>query len=128
MSSRMMMAFRRHARFFVALICGIAALLTGQALGFSSPFLLGGDVFYLVFLTLILVMTTRMSAREFRKRAKSEDEGIVIVILIILATLSFFSVAVFEAVGKKPHPELLPLLAAGEGPKSWHVILLMYFW
>ena len=123
MSSRMMTAFRRHARFYIALICGIAALLMGQVRGFSSPFLLGGDVFYLVFLMLIAVMTANMSAREFRKRAKSEDEGIAIVILIILATMLFFFTAVFEALNRKHGIPWVPLVLAGIGaPLGWLVL------
>ncbi|HEX4105609.1 MAG TPA: DUF1345 domain-containing protein [Rhizomicrobium sp.] len=123
MSSRMMTAFRRHVRFCIALICGIAALLTGQAAGFSSPFLLGGDVFYLVFLMLITVMTANMSAREFRKRAKSEDEGIAVVILVILATLLFFFTAVFEALNRRHGIQWVPLVLAGIGaPLGWLVL------
>jgi uncharacterized membrane protein len=119
----MMTAFRRHARFYIALICGIAALLAGQALGFSAPFLLGGDIFYLVFLTLIMVMTTNMSAREFRKRAKREDEGIAIVILVILATMLFFFTAVFEALNRKHGIQWMPLVLAGIGaPLGWLVL------
>jgi uncharacterized membrane protein len=119
----MMTAFRRHARFYIALICGIAALLAGQALGFSAPFLLGGDIFYLVFLTLIMVMTTNMSAREFRKRAKREDEGIAIVILVILATMLFFFTAVFEALNRKHGIQWVPLVLAGIGaPLGWLVL------
>jgi uncharacterized membrane protein len=123
MSSRMMTAFRRHIRFYIALICGIAALVIGQAMGFSSSFLLGGDVFYLVFLMLITVMTVNMSAREFRKRAKSEDEGIAIVILIILATMLFFFTAVFEALNRKHGIPWVPLVLAGIGaPLGWLVL------
>jgi uncharacterized membrane protein len=123
MSRRMMTALRRHARFYIALSCGIAALLAGQALGFSSPFLLGGDVFYLVFLMLITVMTANMSAREFRKRAKSEDEGIAIVILIVLATMLFFFTAVFEALNRKHGIQWVPLVLAGIGaPLGWLVL------
>jgi uncharacterized membrane protein len=119
----MMTAFRRHARFFIALICGIATVLAGQALGFLSPFLLGGDVFYLVFLMLIMVMTADMSAREFRKRAKSEDEGIAIVILITLATMLFFFTAVFEALNRKHGIQWVPLVLAGIGaPLGWLVL------
>ncbi|HEX4370838.1 MAG TPA: DUF1345 domain-containing protein [Rhizomicrobium sp.] len=123
MSRRMMTALRRHARFYIALSCGIAALLAGQASGFSSPFLLGGDVFYLIFLTLIMVMTANMSAREFRKRAKSEDEGITIVILIVLATMLFFFTAVFEALNRKHGIQWVPLALAGIGaPLGWLVL------
>jgi len=123
MSSRLLTAFRRHARFFAALICGIAAVLASQALGFSAPFLLGGDIFYLAFLTLIMAMIANLSAGELRQRGRSADEGIGVVILIILATMLFFFTAVFEALGKKHGIQWVPLILAGIGaPLGWFVL------
>ena len=123
MSSRPMTAFRRHARFYIALICGIAAAFAAQAAGFPAPFLLGGDVFYLVFLTLIMVMAANMSARAFKERAKSEDEGIAVVVLVILATMLFFFTAVFEALNRKHGVQWTPLILAGIGaPLGWLVL------
>src|SRR5687768_18098102 len=43
------------------------------------------------------------------KRAKNEDEGITVVVLITLATMAFFCVAVFLALSKKHDAEVLPL-------------------
>jgi uncharacterized membrane protein len=64
-----------------------------------------------------------MSAREFRKRAKSEDEGIAIVILVILATMLFFFTAVFEALNRKHGIQWVPLVLAGIGaPLGWLVL------
>jgi len=72
---------------------------------------------------LITVMTANMSAREFRKRAKSEDEGIAIVILIVLATMLFFFTAVFEALNRKHGIQWVPLVLAGIGaPLGWLVL------
>ena len=123
MPRRLSMAFHRHIRFLVALICGIIAVLASQVLGFSAPFLLGGDVFYLIFLTLTMTMIADMSAREFRTRAKSEDEGIAVVILIILATMLFFFTAVFEALNRKHGIPWVPLVLAGTGaPLGWLVL------
>jgi uncharacterized membrane protein len=123
MPSRLMTALHRHVRFIIALISGIAAVLVARALGFSAPFLLGGDLFYLIFLTLIMVMIANLSASEFRKRAKSEDEGIAIVVLIILATMLFFFTAVFEALNRKHGIQWMPLVLAGIGaPLGWLVL------
>jgi uncharacterized membrane protein len=123
MSSRPMTALRRHVRFYIALICGMAAALASRALGFSAPFLLGGDIFYLVFLMLIMAMIADQSAHDFRKRAKSEDEGIAVVILIVLATMLFFFTAVFEALNRKHGIQWVPLVLAGIGaPLGWLVL------
>ena len=123
MSSRLMMALGRHARFFVALICGIVAVFAAKAAGFSAPFLLGGDIFYLAFLMLILVMIANLSASEFKRRAKSEDEGIWVVVLVILATMLFFFTAVLEALNRKHGVPWIPLVLAGIGaPLGWFVL------
>ena len=69
--------------------------------GFDAPLLAGGDVFYLVFLGLCLVMIAGQTPADLKRRAKTEDEGIVIVVLITLATMAFFAYAVFTALNKK---------------------------
>ena len=67
----------------------------------GARLLAGGDVFYLVFLILIVVMVAGQKPADLKKRAKSEDEGIVIVMLITVATMAFFCDAVFIALNKK---------------------------
>ncbi|MEO7054254.1 MAG: DUF1345 domain-containing protein [Rhizomicrobium sp.] len=116
-------ALSRHVRFYIALGCGLIAFGIGRMADLPVALLAGGDVFYLVFLGLCLVMVAGQSAEDLKIRAKKEDEGIAIVIVIILATLLFFSLAVFEALGKKHGIELLPVMLAGIGaPLGWLVL------
>ena len=116
-------ALSRHVRFYIALGCGLVAFGIGRMADLPVALLAGGDVFYLVFLGLCLVMVAGQSADDLKIRAKKEDEGIAIVIVIILATLLFFSLAVFEALGKKHGIELLPVILAGIGaPLGWFVL------
>jgi uncharacterized membrane protein len=108
-------AFIRHGRFYTALICGAIAYGIAAALGLPAPWLAAGDAFYLIFLSLILVMVGRQSPADLKRRAKTEDEGIAIVILVMLATMGFFFAAVFVALNKKHGLETLPLVLAGAG-------------
>jgi uncharacterized membrane protein len=113
----------RHGRFYIALACGVATALVTRLLGFDAPLLAGGDVFYLVFLALCLVMIAGQTAADLKKRAKSEDEGVGIVLLITLATIGFFCDAVFTALNRKHGIEVAPLLLAGIGaPLGWLVL------
>jgi uncharacterized membrane protein len=113
----------RHGRFYSALACGVATALAARALGFDAPLLAGGDVFSLVFLILCLVMISGQKAADLKKRAKSEDEGIGIVLLITLATMAFFCDAVFTALNHKHGIEIAPLVLAGIGaPLGWLVL------
>lgn len=123
MANRSMAAFSRHVRFYSALGCGLLALLIGRILGMPVAFLAAGDVFYLVFLSLCLAMVAGQSAEDLKKRARNEDEGITIVVLIILATMLFFSIAVFETLNEKHGIAILPLaLAAVGAPLGWFVL------
>jgi len=123
MPSRLTTAFRRHVRFFIALIVGFAAVLAARALGLPAPLLVGGDVFYLIFLILAMAMITNIPAREFKKRARSEDEGMAIVIVMIVVTMLFFVTAVFEALNKVHGVQWVPLILAGMGaPMGWFAL------
>ena len=113
----------RHGRFYSALACGLAAIALSYLIGFDAPLLAGGDVFYLVFLTLCGVMIARLKKSDLKLRAKSEDEGMVIVFLITLATIGFFCDAVFTALNKQNGIETLPLILAAIGaPLGWFVL------
>jgi uncharacterized membrane protein len=113
----------RHGRFYIALSCGVVTALAARLLGFDAPLLAGGDVFYLVFLTLCLVMIAGQKAADLKKRAKTEDEGIVIVLLITVATIVLFCDAVFTALNRKHGIEAGPLVLAGIGvPLGWLVL------
>src|ERR1700748_2280716 len=91
----------KHGRFYSALICGALAYAGAAALKLPAPLLAAGDAFYLVFLILIAVMVAGQSPADLKRRAKTEDEGIAIVILVTLATIVYFVVAVFLALNKK---------------------------
>ncbi len=113
----------RHGRFYLALACGIATALLARSLGFEAPLLAGGDVFYLVFLGLCLVMIARQKTGDLKRRAKTEDEGIVIVLLVTVATMAFFTDAVFTALNLKHGIEVpAPVLAGIGAPLGWFVL------
>jgi uncharacterized membrane protein len=113
----------RHGRFYIALGLGAATVLAGWATGFDAPLLAGGDVFSLVFLSLCVVMVAGQTPADLKRRAKTEDEGIVIVLMIILATMAFFTYGVFTALNKKHGIEVPALVLAGIGaPLGWLVL------
>ena len=113
----------RHGRFSIALACGLVTVAAAHLVGFDAPLLAGGDVFYVVFLVLCGVMIAGQKKSDLKKRAKSEDEGIGIVLLITMATMGFFCDAVFTALNRKHGLEITPLVLAGIGaPLGWFVL------
>ncbi|HUE63907.1 MAG TPA: DUF1345 domain-containing protein [Rhizomicrobium sp.] len=119
----MIAQFSRHARFYSALLCGCVTVLAAWQMGFAAPLLAGGDAFYLVFLLLIAALVARMKPGDLKRRAKREDEGIVIVLIITLATMAFFTDAVFTALNRKHGIEILPLSLAALGAlMGWFVL------
>ena len=120
---KLIVLFGRHARFYSALLCGGVTILAAHQMGFAAPFLAGGDVFYLVFLALIGVLVARMKPADLKRRARHEDEGIVIVLVITLGTMGYFTDAVFTALNKSHAHELVPLVLAGVGAlMGWFVL------
>ena len=124
-------SIRHHGRFYAAALCGVLAYASAWAAGFSTPALAAGDAFYAVFLILILVMITRQMPQDLQKRAASDDEGIVVVFLITIGTMGFFSLAVFEALSKKHSLDVAALALAGSGALlGWfvlHTVMAFYY-
>ena len=121
----------RHGRFYTALACGVATALATRLAGFDAPLLAGGDVFYLVFLGLCLVMLAGQKTADLKTRARTEDEGIVIVVLITLATMAYFCDGVFTALNRKHVIEMAPLAMAGIGTLAgWltlHTVMAFHY-
>lgn len=107
-------AFLRHVRFYAALACGLAVLALGQLAGARNAPLLAGDVFFLVFLLSCLPLL-RQKPADLRRRARNEDEGIGVVLLVMLTAVGFFCAAVFTAVNRKADFDLAPVMLAGGG-------------
>jgi len=121
----------RHGRFYIALGCGVLTALVTHLSGFDAPLLAGGNIFYLVFLGLCLLMIAGQKTDALKARAKTEDEGIVIVLLITLATMAYFCDAVFTALNRKHGLEIAPLALAGVGAVAgWltlHTVMAFHY-
>jgi len=113
----------RHGRFYVALALGLLTALAAH--------LAGGDVFYLVFLGLCLVTLAGQTTADLKLRARTEDEGIVIVVLITLATMAYFCDGVFTALNRKHAVEMAALAMAGVGTLTgWltlHTVMAFHY-
>jgi uncharacterized membrane protein len=77
------------------------------------------------------VMIAGQKTGDLKTRAKKEDEGIGIVLLITVATMAFFCDAVFTALNRKHAIEILPLALAGVGTiAGWltlHTVMAFHY-
>jgi uncharacterized membrane protein len=123
-------ALTRHLRFYIALLLGIAAFFAARPFGADLAPLAAGNVFYLVFLILSGFLIAGQTPADIKRRAKREDEGIVIVLLIVLATMGFFCVAVFVALREgfaRPLPLALAALGAPLGWLTLHTLMAFHY-
>jgi uncharacterized membrane protein len=124
-------ALTRHVRFYGALAAGLVAWLAAGKFGLGAAALAGGDVFYLVFLMLCVPLLGQTPA-ALSRQARREDEGIVVVVLVTLATMGFFVVTVFTALNQKNGGgETADLMLAAAGvPLGWcvlHTIMAFHY-
>lgn len=120
--SRASAYLHHHERFYAAAAAGLASFGVARALGFAAPLLLGGDVFFAAFLIFSALLLAE-PPEKFARRADSNDEGIVIVMLVTLGTVIFFCAAAFEAINTRHSPSPMPLLLAALGaPLGWLVL------
>ena len=122
---------RHHVRFYLAALAGIAAWLVARGLGWPLPPLVGGDTFFLVYLTLMARFAFMITPDALRRRAKFEDVGIPIILLLALAVIVFSLSAIFLLLRSTVEPAAAELsIAIASIPLGWltlHTILAFHY-
>lgn len=103
---------RHHKRFLLAAALAILAWWPLAALPTMLRLLVVGDVFFLLYLMLILHMTATTDLDDLRRRARTEDEGIVLIAALTLAAIGLSLVSIFGLVNRGGGPETTGLLIA----------------
>src|ERR1051325_9900228 len=78
------MHLRRHGRFYMAALAGIGAGIIAFPLPPGFRLVLGGDIFFLVYLGLMAAFATRITPDGLRARAAEEDEGLPLIFFLTL--------------------------------------------
>jgi uncharacterized membrane protein len=114
---------RRHRWFYLSLLCGAVSWFAAYAYPRNVRLAITGDVFYFVYLVLIVTLVTRVPVDRFRDWVDDEDEGLFIVIIITLAAVAFSLVSIFSLLnsGHKPGGLFLALSFAS-APLGWFVL------
>lgn len=103
---------KHHARFYAALIVGMAVWAATGGLDERLRLAAAGDAFYGVYLASTAAFTFRITADTLRRRATYEDEGIVLIVAITLGAIVLSLWSLFSLVNAPSRPDLMSLVSA----------------
>ena len=121
----------RHRYFYIAAALGlIVGLLAHTSLStFSAP--LAGDTFFFSYLVLVASTTIRTTPDQLREQAKIENEGMLLIVLIVLTAISLSLVFLFGLLNQSSKPDAILLaLSIATAPLGWlmlHVIASFHY-
>lgn len=115
--------FRCHRWFYIALCFGLICFVVARGQPTNLRIAAAGDTFYLAYLMFIAMFELNRSPAQFREQADDEDDGLILIVLITLAIISFSLASIFSLLnaGRKPG-ELLLLFSLLSAPLGWFVL------
>ncbi len=114
---------RRHRWFYIALCFGLVALMASRAQPIDLRIAAAGDTFYLTYLIFIGALELTTPQARFRDRADDEDEGLFLIVLITLATISFSLASIFSLLNAGGRPDhFLLFFSLMSAPLGWLVL------
>lgn len=122
---------RHHGPFYVAVVAGVLVWIVAWRLGWAIPPVLGGDAFFVIYLTFVAVVRVGMMPEDLRRHASEEDEGILIIVLLALAAVVFSLSAIFVLLNRPDQPSPWQLICAiASVPLGWltlHIIAAFHY-
>ena len=103
---------RHHARFYGSGLLGVLVFAFTEALPPSLRLIVAGDVVFTVYLTSSALLTLGATPDDMRRRARYEDEGVMVIIILTLAAVSLCLAALFALLLDPGPPATFPLLLA----------------
>ncbi len=111
---------RHHGRFYVSALLGAAVFAAMSLANVSDAAAAAGDTFFAVYLAASAWLVRKSTKADVKRRAKTEDEGAMIVIALALATVAFSVAGIFVVLNQAQRPDLLSLmLALAAAPLGW---------
>jgi uncharacterized membrane protein len=122
---------RHHGRFYAAAVLGAAVYAAMNLAHVSVAAAAAGDTFFAVYLAASAWMLHNSTKADVKSRAEMEDEGIMIVIVIALAAVTFNVAGIFVVLNQEHRPDLLSLMvvlaAAALGWCMLHTISAFHY-
>lgn len=111
---------RHHKRFILAAIVAFGAYWPLGVLPGMLRLILSVDIFFAVYLVLMLHLVLANEPDDLRERARTEDEGILVIALLTVGAIGFSLFSIFSLLNKGDGPDQAGLfLALGSIPLGW---------
>jgi uncharacterized membrane protein len=104
--------FRHHSRFYRSGLLGLLVFAVADALPPSLRLVVAGDVFFSAYLASAALFAIGATPEQMRRRSSYEDEGVVVIILLTLASVSLCLAALFSLLRLPGPPGASSLLLA----------------
>jgi len=118
---------QQHVRFYSAIAAAVVAYPLVMLVDPSIALVAAGDIFFLVFLGAMLAMAFATDIDGLRRRAKVEDEGIVVIVVLTIGAIAFSFASIFSILNGGADRPLRHLLTALVSiPLGWAVLNTLF--
>ena len=122
-----MKRWARHTRFLIAFGLGLAVAGVTYAMDFDLILmsLLSVNGFFISYLGLMLAITLTMTADDLRKHSELEDEGIPLIAVLALGTVTMAMASVVLVVSRQSGSTFENILALAAVPLGWATVHML---
>lgn len=116
----------RHVQFAVSAGAGVLALLL--ALYFRAPlaYTIGANVFFVLYIALVLGQMPRLSAEYLSRNARATDQPVVVIFIVTLLVVGVATVSLFQLINAKDSAGAYALIFALTSiPLGWFTLHAM---
>jgi uncharacterized membrane protein len=122
----------RHSRFFLAFGLGLLVGLASWAQGIAPVFslLTGGNVFFLLYLVMMLRLARLSGPADLRRHAEDDDEGVALILLLALVAVVVSVTAIFLVMNSDTSTLATRAAALVSLPLGWatiHVLAAFHY-
>lgn len=115
--------FYHHKRFYAAVALGVAVYVSFRLLGGPAPLAAAGDAFFVFYLVASAVIFISSTSQDLQLRAARQDEGVLVVVAIVLTIIAINVTAIFIALNRDHPPTGVSLaLTVAAAPLGWFVL------
>jgi uncharacterized membrane protein len=94
----------RHRRFYISALMGLLTWFATGGLAHAERYAVAGDTFLGVYLVLMSVLAFQTSPENLKNEAKTEDEGVALILVITIAAIAFSLTSIFTLLNQTNKP------------------------